>query len=405
MTEQAPAPGQSGGVSRRRLLLGTGAGVVALGVGGYALGRADTAPTSDAADIATPAPAAAAEPTIGTPIPAIGIHQAGVTAPTAPQTHCLVAVADVDRSALSASLGDLGDAVRALTDTDDPVLDVTPDGPGDLTVTIGVGPDGLASTSRPDLAATVTLAEFAGDAKLTPDSRGGHLYLSINASDPLILEPVLAHLQQTVAGFRLRWSDMGYRGQVDAGVTRNPFGYHDGVIIPRTEAELAADVWIGSGPLTGGTIVVIRRFRLDTSAFRALPAAQQDATIGRRKIDGTPLSGGGLTDQINVNAKADNGDLLVPARAHTRAAHPSFTGSGLMLRRSYSFRNSPTDAGHMFISFQNDIATFAKTQLRLDEVDDLMQFVTPTATAAFAILPGMQAPSGARQALGAPLFG
>jgi dye decolorizing peroxidase len=59
----------------------------------------------------------------------------------------------------------------------------------------------------------------------------------------------------------------------------------------------------------------------------------------------------------------------------------------------------------MFISFQNDIATFAKTQLRLDEVDDLMQFVTPTATAAFAILPGMQAPSGARQALGAPLFG
>ena len=76
-----------------------------------------------------------------------------------------------------------------------------------------------------------------------------------------------------------------------------------------------------------------------------------------------------------------------------------------MLRRSYSFRNSPADSGHVFISFQNDVATFAKTQLRLDDVDDLMQFVTPTATAAFAILPGMQTPSGARQALGAPLFG
>ena len=402
MTEQAPAPVQPGVVSRRRLLLGTGAGAVALGVGGYALGRADIARSGDAADI--PAPSTAAEPASGMPLPAVGIHQAGVIAPTVPQAHCLVAVADVDRSALSASLAALGDAVGALTDAADPVLEVTPDGPGDLTVTVGVGPDALASTGRPDLAAMATLPAFAGDAELTADRRGGDLYLSVNASDPLILEPVLAHLQQTVAGFRLRWSDMGYRGQVDAGVTRNPFGYHDGVIVPRTEAELAADVWIGSGPLTGGTILVIRRFRLDTRAFRALPAAQQDATIGRRRVDGTPLSGGDLTDQINVNAKADNGDLLIPARAHTRAAHPSFTGSGLMLRRSYSFRNSPIDAGHMFISLQNDIATFTKTQLRLDDGDDLMQFVTPTATAAFAVLPGMQAPSGGRQALGAPLF-
>jgi dye decolorizing peroxidase len=405
MTEQTPDPPQAGIVSRRRLLLGTGAGVVALGVGGYALGRADTAPIDDAADTTSPAPTAAIETAIGTPISAVGIHQAGVTTPAVPQSHCLVAIADVDRSALSASLAALGEAVGALTDSADPVLEVTPDGPGDLTVTVGVGPDALASTRRPDLAALATLPQFAGDAELTADRRGGDLYISVNASDPLILEPVLAHLQRQVAGFRLRWSDLGFRTHVDAGVTRNPFGYHDGVIVPRTDAELAADVWIGSGPLTGGAIVVIRRFQLDTSAFRALPAAQQDATIGRRRVDGAPLSGGGLTDQIDVDAKADNGDLLVPARAHARAAHPSFTGSALMLRRSYSFRNSPTDAGHLFISFQNDVATFARTQLRLDDVDDLMQFVTPTATAAFVILPGMQSPSGARQALGAPLFG
>ena len=152
-------------------------------------------------------------------------------------------------------------------------------------------------------------------------------------------------------------------------------------------------------------MLVIRRFQLDTVAFRALPAEQQDATIGRHRVDGTPLSGGALLDEIDVNAKAENGDLLVPAGAHASAAHPSFTGSGLMLRRSYSFRTSATDAGHMFISFQNDVSTFATTQLRLDEVDDLMQFVTPTATAAFVILPGMQTPSGTRQALGASLFG
>jgi len=404
MTEHPPTPHQAGGVSRRRLLLGTGAGVVALGVSGYALGRADTAPPGAATDTTAPAPTSAAERTTGIPTPAVGIHQAGVAAPAVPQSHCLVAIADLDRSALSASLAALGDAICSLTNVTDPVREVTPDGPGDLTVTVGVGPDALASTSRPGLAAAATLPEFAGDAELTADRCGGDLYISVNASDPLILEPVLSYLQRRVAGFHLRWSDLGYRGHGDAGITRNPFGYHDGIIIPRTDAELADDVWIGNGPLTAGTIAVIRRFQLDTNAFRAHPAARQDAIIGRRRVDGAPLSGGGLIDQIDLNAKADNGDLLVPARAHARAAHPSFTGSGLMLRRSYSFRNSPADSGHVFISFQNDVATFARTQLRLDDVDDLMQFVTPTATAAFAILPGMQSPSGARQALGTPLF-
>ena len=196
-------------MSRRRLLLGTGAGVVALGVGGYALGRADTAPTGAAADTTAPAPTAAAEPTIATPIPAVGIHQAGVAAPAVPQSHCLVAVADLDRSALSASLAALGDAICALTDAADPVREVTPDGPGDLTVTVGVGPDALASTSRPDLAAAATLPEFAGDAELTADRRGGDLYISVNASDPLILEPVLSYLQR-------RWPASGCGGRTSA---------------------------------------------------------------------------------------------------------------------------------------------------------------------------------------------
>ena len=53
MTEQAAGPRRrAGGVSRRRLLLGTGAGVLAAGaagVGGFALGRA-TAPDRTSAD-------------------------------------------------------------------------------------------------------------------------------------------------------------------------------------------------------------------------------------------------------------------------------------------------------------------------------------------------------------------
>ena len=44
--------------------------------------------------------------------------------------------------------------------------------------------------------------------------------------------------------------------------------------------------------------------------------------------------------------------------------------------------------GLVFISYQNVVRTFVATQQRMDETDDLMDFARPTATAAFAILPG-----------------
>ena len=215
---------------------------------------------------------------------------------------------------------------------------------------------------------------------------------------------MLSYLTSTVTGFRLSWSEFGFRGPADEGVTRNPFGYFDGIIVPRTPADLAQDVWIGTGPLAGGTICVVRRFRMDIDRFRALSLDAQDRTIGRHRSDGSPLSGGGRFAQINLEAKADNGDLLVPAHAHARAAHPSFTGSRLMLRRSYSYRASAQDQGHLFISYQNDVAAFSRTQLRLDDVDDLMQYVTSTATAAFAVLPGGVGSDGRSRPLGAALF-
>ena len=74
MTE--PPQAESPGVSRRRLLLGTGGGVLAAGaagVGGYAIGRA-TAPERITA-VRTP-----------NPVPSAGVHQAGVTRPATPQS-------------------------------------------------------------------------------------------------------------------------------------------------------------------------------------------------------------------------------------------------------------------------------------------------------------------------------
>ena len=168
-------------------------------------------------------------------------------------------------------------------------------------------------------------------------------------------------------------------------------GFMDGIVVPHDAAGFDEGVWIGDGPLAGGSILVIRRLRLETARFRALPVDSREAVFGRRLSDGTPLSGGKPDDQVDLRAKTPEGEFVIPADAHARAAHPSFTGSPLMFRRSYSFENdggSGADSGLVFMSFQNELRTFVATQQRLDEVDALMPFTSPTASATFVVLPG-----------------
>jgi dye decolorizing peroxidase len=381
MTGSGPSPAPESSpagstFSRRALFAGVGAAGVA-GLAGFALGSAVDGPSQDAALTATG------------PVPALGEHQPGIERPRIPQQHCLLAVLDVDIDELRESLAGLGERIVELTDPAAAAPPV-PDGPGDLSVTVGLGARALAATAAPELADLVALPPFAGDAGLPAEVLGGDLLLSVNASDPGILEPVLAALVAVVAGARLRWSEFGFRGAPVEGVVRNSLGYWDGIVRPSSAAEFDSDVWIGSGRLAGGTICVVRRFRLEVERFRGLPSAERDATIGRVEGSGAPLSGGVRDTPVDLSAKTPSGEFLVPANAHVRAAHPSFTGSPLMLRRGYSYRSTATDLGHLFVSFQNDVATFTRTQLRLDEVDALMRFATPTATGAFAILPGWQ---------------
>ncbi|WP_295839903.1 Dyp-type peroxidase [uncultured Microbacterium sp.] len=388
MTNDSPS---RPGVTRRALLVGTGLSAGAAGaLGGLLGGRLLDQPEE--------AGLSAAVPPNGSTIVAEGTTQAGVDRPAIAPGHAFLLIGDIDPQRAAETLTTLGETILRLTRGEAP--EITPDGPGDLTVTVGVGERVLAASRSPETAALVSLPEFLGDAELPAARRGGDLLINVNASDPSILEPVAAALTATLTDWQPRWNQYAFRGPSTDGVIRNPFGYHDGIIVPRSADELAENTWIADGPLAGGTICVLRRFRLDTSAFRALPAERRDAVIGRRQADGIPLSGGTRDSNIDLRAKTEAGELKVPSDAHARAAHPSFTGSALMLRRSFSYHDSVDDHGHVFISYQREVETFSRTQLRLDEVDAMRTFVTPTATAAFAILPGHSAASG----LGAGLF-
>jgi dye decolorizing peroxidase len=384
MSSSTPAPRK---ITRRTALIGGGA---VLGVGALATTVVVVTQNNSESD-STP----------------FGAHQAGIARPATPQRHGLLSIFDFgDRdesgfpSALQRYLESLSNAIAQCASATAFDPKVTPNGPGDLTITIGLGPLVMARIDA-TLPGATELPLFVGDDQLPELDRGGDLLVAVYATDHSVLQAVTARVTRDLTTLRARWHQAGERAKGEGTVARNPLGHKDGIIVPRGEAELAENVWLADGPLAGGTMCVVRRLRLRIDDFRSETIARQDEIIGRHKIDGSPLSGGGPDSPIDVNAKTAEGDLLIPSRAHVRAAHPSFTGSALMLRRGYGFSNDESDRGLLFVCFQHDLDTFVKTQLRLDELDDLQQYARVTASASFVILPGFSP----TVPLGAELFG
>lgn len=347
-----------------------------------------------------PKPSRRPSPASTTQVSPTGRHQAGITLPQPAQPNLLAVVADLgDAVAVGPLLAELGQAVHTFTAGTDPRLLGLP--PGDLTVTIGVGPR-LVRMAGPSLPGAADLPRFSRE-RIAPQARGGDLLIQICASDPLLL-PVVAAALLEQAGHRIRerWRQSGRRGpnipvDKDISAPRNLLGFIDGIMGPHTAAEHRRHLWLaGPAPVVGGTIAVVRRMELDLPRFTALSVADQEAVFGRRRATGAPLSGGTAAWDPNLGAKTPDGRYLVPADAHVRRANPNVVGVGLMLRRSYS-TDEPTP-GLLFISFQNDLRTFTHTLARMDDSDALLRFTTTTASATFLILPGFdqQHPLGAK---------
>lgn len=386
---ETPAPDESprAGMRRRSVLIGLGGLVTGAAAGAAGWGVA-------AGLDERPAPAQE-PPTSDQRLPRVdpaGRQQAGVRRPETPQSHGRLLALDVTSTDLGWLAG-VGDLILDLVEGAHPdAATILPDGPGDLSITVGLGPR-LVAAVDPALPGAEELPDFRDDAAIPAERRGGDVLLAGYCSDPTVLRPVLDLIALAVPGATKRWDQRGFRGPGDGTIVRNPLGFLDGVVVPRGDAEFDENVWIPDGPLAQGTICVIRRLRLDVNAFHARPRAEQEAVFGRRASDGAPLSGGGPRDQVDLRAKTPEGEYLVPVDAHARVAHPSFTGSELMLRRGYTFDDGDldgiADTGLLFVCFQRSLRTFTATQHRLDESDALSRFVTPTGSATFVILPGL----------------
>lgn len=387
------------GTRRRDLLRGLAAAGAAAGFAGAAGLAAGRATADDGGRLRLAAPRAAmltpsAPRSRPDPVDPTGAHQAGIVRPDTPQPHGLLVVLDLTTAPTPDAVRDLcarlGTAILDLTG-ERAVEAGLLDGPGDLTATVGLGPRVVAAFGA-ELPGAEPLPVFGSDTAVEPARTGGDLLLAVHGSDPNDVQRAAVWLTARAAPDAVvRWSQRGFRAPGSGTIARNPLGFHDGVIVPSDAAEQDEHVWIDAGPFAGGSICVVRRLRLDVARFTAEPVDHQEAVIGRRRTDGSPLTGGGPTGEVDLLAKTPDGQYVTPARSHVRAAHPAVTGSSLMLRRGYAFDDGADDHGLLFVCFQRDLRTFVQTQFRLDEVDALGEYVTPTGSATFLILPGFDA--------------
>ncbi|MFB4349354.1 Dyp-type peroxidase [Microbacterium sp. CR_7] len=374
---------ETGGISRRALL-GSG-GLAALGTA-----LVGCAPV----DRVAPDPVAE-EPR---PVSPTGEHQAGIARPAAAQPHMLLGVYDLDGDS-AAVLAALGDSILSLTSGEHPVLAGI--APGDLTVTVGVGPR-LVQQARAGGVGTEPLPAYPRE-EIDERHRGGDLVIQVCASDPLVPPLALAGVIDGVTALSERWRQRGARGPSVAvrgghSAPRNVLGFVDGIAAPVSEEELAQSVWIGDGPLASASILVVRRMEIDLAAFRRLSIDAQERVVGRERASSAPLSGGSIGDDVDLQAKSPEGAYVIPVDAHVRRAHPRPAGVPLMLRRSYSM-DEPL--GLLFVSYQAELRTFTQTMERMSESDALLDFTRTTATGAFLALPGFDA----QHPLGSTIFG
>jgi deferrochelatase/peroxidase EfeB len=142
----------------------------------------------------------------------------------------------------------------------------------------------------------------------------------------------------------------------------------------------------------------------------------QEATMGRRKVDGAPIGARAEHDPANLAATDADGNPVIAENAHVRLASAATSGARIF-RRGYSYNDGVSmtaerwppwrqgleyDAGLLFVAYQKDPRTgFIKMFERMAKFDMLNQFVTHTGSGIFAC-PGGIAEGGL---IGGSLFG
>ena len=387
-------------VARRHLLSGGAAGAAGLALG---WGGATWAASPTESGRGT-APGGQADATV----PFHGRHQAGVETP--PQQRITLLGLDlrdgVDQEGLRRLMLLLSDDAARLTQARPSLGDQEPElaaRADRLTVTFGFGPRVFAEVlrARPD-GAVRPLPPFATDRL---ERRWGQtdLVVQIGADQPMPLAHARKVLLRDARSFvAVRWEQEGFRAPIDpAGggqIQRNLMGQVDGISnVQPGSAEFEERVWIGgSGPLAGGSQLVVRRIAMDLDGWEKVDRAGREATVGRTHGSGAPLAGHGQSEEPDLEATDKLGFPLIDPASHMARAR-STDRTERIFRRGYNYdvlADGEPQSGLLFLAFQSDVdRQFVPIQRRLAAEDRLNAWVTSIGSAAYSVLPGCR-PSG-----------
>ncbi|MFL4910455.1 Dyp-type peroxidase [Streptomyces sp. MMS24-I2-30] len=387
--------------TRRRFLTGSAAATLGAAAVGTAAG---TQLSRNGTGQAEPSPT----PYTPSTIPFFGAHQPGIADP--PPSNAAFLAFDLKTSAAKSDLADVMRAWTALAaalmrgDTSvDPSLVSTGSAPGKFTMTVGLGGTALDQLGIQRPPSLVDLPLFPGD-ELEVAASHGAVFVQLCSDDALYLGGAVRAVRAAAKRvLRPRWQMNGFRGATSSTSSsngRNLMGQIDGTNnITVSRASNGGPVWIDAASpawMTGGSYVVVRRFRMLLSAWESAGSKTRDRAVGRYISSGAPLGGRKESDPVDLNATDPSGAPTIPVDAHIRlAAHRR--GGEEMLRRSYSYSigqasgtAADEDAGLIFVSYQADpLTSFIPVQQRLATSDALARFTVAKSSALFAILPGV----------------
>ena len=285
--------------------------------------------------------------------------------------------------------------------------------PSRLTLTFGFGPtlfrrDGKDRFGIADRQpqALRRLPHFAAD-MLREDRSDGDLCVQACADDPQVAVHAIRNLSRIAFGSAaLRWSQLGY-GRTSSTSTsqqtpRNLFGFKDGTANLKAEQAAAVDRYVWVGPdddpraswLAGGSYLVARRINMVLESWDRTSLKEQEGLVGRDRGLGAPLSGGTEFTAPDFHTRGSDGTPIIPVDSHVRLAHPDQNDGVRILRRGYNFADGNDDLGRLdaglfFLAYVRDPdRQYIPMQSRLSRDDGLMEYLSHTGSALFAVPPG-----------------